>query len=156
MHLLSLSHTPTHLSPSLPHTHTHTYIHSIMSKKPRVETVAVYYMVHINYPLKCRSDEVEKQLIKAKNGNPVEVDGRFVRKVITTWHEVFMFEFSSSKRASNAEFTEFTVVNIDDIPTDNLLPPLPSMELCVDLKMVVCSSQQLKTYMLPLMSYNKK
>ena len=33
-----------------------------------------------------------------------------------------------------------------DKPTEILLPPLPAMELCVDFKLVVCSSQQLKTF----------
>ena len=116
-----------------------------MSKKPRVERVAVYYTVHINYPFKCHSAEVALQVREAKNGNPVEVEGKFVCKVRTTWHDVFMFEFSSSKRASHADFTEFIVVKLD-MPTEILLPPLPTMELCVDFRLVMCSSQQLKTF----------
>ena len=94
-------------------------------------------MIHINFPIKCDSEEEgEKLVAKAKRGNPVDIAGQFVRRMRSATVEVFIFEFTSANRASDAKLSDF-VLTIRVTALANILAPRPTTSyVLVDLKLI--------------------
>ena len=94
-------------------------------------------MIHINFPIKCYSEEAKEKLLNDATYHPIDVSGKFVRKMKSEEYDVFMFEFTSAIRASNAKLSDF-VLKRKVTGVDSILSPIATtaMYLHVDFEII--------------------
>ena len=75
-------------------------------------------------------------MAEAKRGNPVDIAGHFVRLMRSATVEVFIFEFTSANRASDAKLSDF-VLTTRVTALANILASRPTTSyMLVDLKLI--------------------
>ena len=111
--------------------------------KMQSEEIDTYYFVSISYPF--MSSDMNKELFTSQaterfRGN--EVKGEFVLQCVETKngtkHRFYLFEFESSRAASNAKANDFMYF-VEDVHTDKILCNI-STQLCIDFKLTTISA----------------